>query len=147
MSVLFACLHHVCAFFLVAILFAQGVLLKTEITLALAKKIQKLDLLYGLLAVALVLIGGLRAVYFEKGWAYYQHSPWFMWKMTAFVAVALLSAYPTVRFLLWRKLTARGELPLLDAALQRRLLGLIYAQAIGVLAIIVCAAAMAKGGF
>ena len=144
MPVLFAYLHHLLAFSLVAILFAEAILLSTRLTLEIAKKIQLLDLFYGLCAMLLVAVGSLRVAYFEKGWDYYRHSPWFMAKMTLFVAVALLSAYPTLRFLQWRQFTARGELPDLSAAQLSRLRRLIYLQALGIVAIIFCAVAMAK---
>jgi putative membrane protein len=59
--------------------------------------------------------------------------------------VGLLSIYPTVTFLAWRKDLREDRLPVLDAVTLRRLKIVIHTEMTGVLLIILCAALMARG--
>jgi putative membrane protein len=67
MSTLFAFLHHVCAFALVSAVAVELALIRQELTLASARKLQAADRLLGIAAGALLVIGLLRVFYFEKG--------------------------------------------------------------------------------
>ena len=67
MSTLFAFLHHLCAFTLVAALAIEFALIKQELTLASARRLQVTDLVLGIAAGALLVIGLLRVFFFEKG--------------------------------------------------------------------------------
>ena len=70
-----------------------------------------MDILYGISAGLLVIVGLLRVFYFEKGAAFYAQN-WFFWtKMLGFALAALLSIYPTIRFVSWRKFLARNQVP------------------------------------
>jgi putative membrane protein len=75
--------------------------------------------------------------YFEKGAAFYFQNGAFLAKMVLFVAVALLSIYPTLKFLAWRKGIDASAVPTI-----RRLLHL---ELVGVVLILLCAALMARG--
>src|SRR5208283_3798872 len=99
---LFAFLHHAAAFVLFATLFAEMVLLGGELSLQSARRIQIYDMVFGIAASVVLVVGLLRVFYFEKGAEYYFHSAPFIAKMTLFVAVGLLSIYPTLVFLSWR---------------------------------------------
>ena len=63
-----------------------------------SRKLQRIDALFGASAGVLLVVGVLRVFYFEKGAAYYFHSAPFIAKLVLFVAVGLLSIYPTVTF-------------------------------------------------
>src|SRR4051812_7885143 len=103
MSPYFAFLHHVAAFVVFAALVVELVLVKGELTLKIARKIQLADMAYGIAAGSVIVIGLFRVFYFEKGAGYYIHSMSFWVKMAAFIAVGLLSIMPTVEFLSWSK--------------------------------------------
>jgi putative membrane protein len=105
MSTLFAFLHHLCAFALVGALAIEFALIRQELTLASARRLLTMDMVYGIAAGALLAIGLLRVFFFEKGAAYYFHSHAFIAKFSLFILVALLSIVPTMEFLSWR----RGE--------------------------------------
>ena len=139
MSIVFAFLHHLAAFVLVAALAAEMVLLRGEVTAPIARRLARIDALYGASAGILLVVGLLRVFYFEKGAAYYFHSAPFIAKLALFVAVGLLSIYPTVRFRRWSK---ERVVPQADLAKVRRTLHL---QLAGVVLILLCAAMMARG--
>src|SRR5258706_13901393 len=102
MSTLFAFLHHLTAFTLVAALAVEFVLIRQELTLASARRLLATDAGLGVSATVLLVVGLLRGFYFEKGAAYYFGSHAFLTKLGLFVVVALLSAIPTIEFLSWR---------------------------------------------
>ena len=139
MSIVSAFLHHLAAFVLVAALAAEMVLLKGEVTAQIARRLARIDAVYGASAGILLVVGLLRVFYFEKGAAYYFHSAPFIAKLALFVAVGLLSIYPTVTFRRWSKGLA---VPQANLAKVRRTLHL---QLAGVVLILLCAAIMARG--
>jgi putative membrane protein len=99
MSTLFAFLHHVCAFTLVSALAIEFALIRGELTLSSARRLQVTDTVYGIAAGALLAIGLLRVFFFEKGADYYFHSHAFLTKLSLFVVVGLVSIIPTLQFL------------------------------------------------
>ena len=64
MSTLFAFLHHLCAFTLVAALAIEFVLIRGELTLVSARRLLMTDMVYGITAGALLVIGLLRVFFF-----------------------------------------------------------------------------------
>jgi putative membrane protein len=145
MSALFAFVHHAAAFALVSALVIELVLLRTELTLSTARVLQKADLALGISAGLLLAVGLIRVVYFEKGAAYYFHNAAFIGKLSLFVVVALLSIYPTVVFLSWRKSLDDGTLPSAPPAQLRSLRRIVHWELAGVVLILLCAALMARG--
>jgi putative membrane protein len=134
----FAFLHHAAAFSMVAALAVQFALIRGELNATTARKLARADMVYGLSATALLVIGLLRVFYFEKGAAYYFHSATFIAKLALFALVAALSFYPTVKFISWRK---KG----IDAASVPAIRRVIHLELIGVVLILLCAALMADG--
>lgn len=102
-AALVALLHHLAAFTLVAALVAEHLLFQRRMEAPALRRLQALDAVYGLSAGVLLVAGLLRVFYFEKGAAYYFGNPWFLAKLALFIAIALLSIYPTVSFASWRK--------------------------------------------
>ena len=145
MSALFAFLHHVAAFALFAGIFVEFLLIKEPLTLESARRLLRIDAMVGISAGVLVVVGALRVVRYEKGLDFYLHSVPFIAKMALFVLVALLSIYPTVKFLSWRPALKQAQVPALDAASLRKIRGLLHAELAGVLLIILMAALMARG--
>jgi putative membrane protein len=145
-DLILAVLHHVLAFGLVSHLMAEAVLLRMSLDQAQIARMAGLDRAYGLSAVALVVVGILRVVFGAKGSAYYVENPWFWAKMASFAAVGLLSIWPTVRILAWRRASrtnpsfspTRGEV----TAVRR----FLHAEAGLIVLILACAAAMARFG-
>jgi putative membrane protein len=139
-SIAFAFLHHVAAFGLVAALATELVLLKDGVAPQVVRRLRALDAVYGASAGVLLVVGLLRVFYFEKGAAYYFHSAPFIAKLSLFVAVGLISIYPTLAFRRWAALPQGAS-----AGNLRRVRRLIHLQLAGVVLILLCAAMMARG--
>ena len=147
MSTLFAFLHHLCAFTLVAALAIEFVLIRQDLTQSSARRLQATDTVYGIAAGALVVIGLSRVFFFEKGAAYYFHSHAFLLKFSLFIIVGLLSIIPTMEFLSWRGAIKAGEVPVMDATKRRRVTAVIHGELAAIVVILLCAAIMARGGW
>jgi putative membrane protein len=137
MTAVMAFLHHVAAFALVAALAVEFVLIRGELTAATARRLASADMILGVSAGVLLAAGLLRVFYFEKGAAYYFHSATFIAKLALFVLVAVLSIYPTVKFISWRKGIDASSVP----AIRR----IIHLELAGIVLILLFAALMADG--
>ena len=145
MTALFAFLHHLAAFTLVAALAVEFVLLRGELTAARARQILSADRIYGVSAGLILVIGLGRVFHFEKGASYYFHSIPFIAKLSLFVMVGLLSIYPTVQFLSWRAEVRQGRAPAVAGEKVRRIRAIIHLQLAAIAVLILCAALMARG--
>jgi len=145
MSAFAAFLHHLCFVTIMLMLFGEMLLLKEPLTLASARRIQRYDMVYGIAAGLVIVVGVLRVMYFEKGPEYYLHSAPFIAKMALFLAAGLLSIYPTVVFLKWNTSLKQGIVPVLAEAERRRLRLALHVEATLLVLVILCAAMMAKG--
>ncbi len=120
-------------------------LTRDDLTLATTRRILDADRLFGIAAGVILVVGMLRIAFFEKGPAYYWHSAPFIAKLSLFVIVGLLSIYPTVEFLKWRKPLRQGVLPVVPTQKMEKVQRVIGMELGGVMLIIVCAALMARG--
>jgi putative membrane protein len=98
--------HHLLVFAIFGIFFAEFWALRPGLSGATLIRIASIDLGYGVLAAAIVLVGFSRAVFAAKGWAYYSHNAFFWAKIAAFAAIGILSLPPTLAFIRWRKTRA-----------------------------------------
>jgi putative membrane protein len=144
-SSLFAFLHHLAAFTLFAALFTQLVLMKHEIDAPLARSLLRIDAIYGVAAVALILFGAVRVHFTEKGTAYYFHSATFIAKIALFIAIGLISIYPTRCFAAWRRDLKAGRAPVLEPAVRGKIRGAIHLELALLALVILCAVLMARG--
>ena len=147
MSTLFAFLHHLCAFTLVSAVAIEFVLIRSELTLASARRLQVTDLVLGIAAGALLVVGLLRVFFFEKGAAYYFHSHAFLTKFALFIVIGLLSIIPTMEFLSWRGALKAGQVPAIGAKKLRLVTMVIHSELLAIVIILLCAAIMARGGW
>jgi putative membrane protein len=145
LSALFAFLHHAAAFALFASLVVERVLTRGELTVGNARRILTADLIFGVAATVVLVIGMLRLGFFEKGPAFYWHSATFIAKLAFFVIVGLLSIYPTIEFLRWRKPLREGVLPVVSAQKMETIQRVIGMELGGVMLVILFAAMMARG--
>jgi putative membrane protein len=137
--------HHLAAFSLFAALVYEWILIRKPFDLATAQSLLKTDQIYGLSAVAILLLGFARVFHFEKGADYYFHSLPFILKISLFALAGLISAYPTMIFLSWRKALKQQQLPQLSDSRLHLLRRIIQLELLALLAILLCAALMAKG--
>ena len=140
-----AFLHHAAAFTVVAALAVEVALFKPPLSLLQARRLLRTDIIFGASATAVLIVGLLRVAYFEKGPAYYWHDAFFLVKFGAFIVAALISIYPTVTFLSWRKSLQSGTVPQIAAARTRRVRLCLMLELTAIVVILLCAAFMARG--
>ena len=144
-SAIMAFLHHLAAFTLVGVLIYEHTAFRRDLTLAEARRLQRMDLLYGVSAGVLLIVGLLRVFYFEKGSAFYSQN-WFFWtKMIGFALSGLISIYPTIRFISWNKSFAHNQAPLISDQDFTRIKMILRLELLGIVIIILSAALMARG--
>jgi putative membrane protein len=140
-----AFLHHVAAFTLVAALGVEVALFKPPLSAIQARRLLATDTVFGVSAGALLIIGLLRVFFFEKGAAYYFSNAFFLSKLSLFVIAALISIYPTVLYLSWRKPLRSGVVPEVTDSQRKRARMCLMLELTAVLGILFCAPFMARG--
>jgi putative membrane protein len=144
-SAVMAFLHHLAAFTVVAALAVEVAMFKPPLTPVQARRLQRTDLLFGLAAAAVLVIGALRVAYFEKPTVYYLHDVFFIAKLAAFLIAALISIYPTIIFLSWNAALKAGDAPQLSDERARRIRLCLMVELTAIVVILACAALMARG--
>lgn len=144
-DLLLAIFHHILIFALAAVIAAEVVLIRNDMSHRTIGRLAGIDRVYGLVALFVIIVGAARVFYGLKGWEFYVYS-WTFWaKMAAFAAVGLLSIVPTMRFLSWKR-QATGDtgfsVPETELATVRTYL---RAQMTIFILIPIFAAAMARG--
>lgn len=117
-------LHFIFAFGVFGALLAQSWLLRLPVDARAADLLGRIDRMYGLAAVLVILAGVSRVLWGEKGAGYYIAEPFFLAKMATFGIIALISIRPTITFIRWRKAAAADPaftVPAQDAARMRTL--------------------------
>src|SRR5262245_59121367 len=145
MAAFFAFLHHVSAFFLFAALVVELVLIRSALTVESARKILLADMIYGISAVVLLLVGLGRVYHFETGAAYYFHTWTFLTKLALFIIIGLISIIPTREFLRWRASLKAGQVPAVAPEKLKSVGSIIHYELMAVVLILLMAALMAKG--
>jgi putative membrane protein len=140
-----AFLHHLAAFTVVGALVAEVMLFKPPLTVTQARKLQRVDSVFGVSAGVLLVVGLLRVVYFEKGAGYYFSDAFFLTKFVAFVLAGVISIYPTVLFLSWSKALKQGVAPEMSAAQMRRARMCLMWELTAIVVILFGAPFMARG--
>jgi putative membrane protein len=141
----FAFLHHVAAFALVGAVAVEFVLIRGELSVASARRLQATDAVLGAAALLVLVVGLLRVFLFEKGAGYYFHSVPFLVKLGVFIVLLLASISPTIEFLSWKAALKRGAVPAVAPAKLRTLRRILHWELAGVVVILLCAALMARG--
>ncbi len=140
-----AIVHHITVFGLVALLAMEGVMLK-DATIHPAR-LTKVDAGYGLVAGLAVVIGVCRVIWGGKGWAFYEANPFFWGKMGLFVVLGLVSIGPTLLFIRWRRAAAGAAVFTPPAQELKRARTWIRLEALLLIPLLGCAAAMARYPF
>jgi len=110
LEALLAALHLLAVLTLVVFLSSQAALCRSEwMNAAVVRRLARLDLIYGIAALALLLTGLARLYWGTKGLSWYVSQPLFHVKVTLFVLVALLSIKPSLTFRRWVRALADGQ--------------------------------------
>jgi putative membrane protein len=95
--------HHLLVFTLYGIVFAEFFALRQSLGGHALARLARLDLVYGLNAGLIIVVGFSRAIFAAKGWHYYAHNGFFWAKIGTFALIGLASIPPTLAYLRWRK--------------------------------------------
>ena len=144
-TALMAFLHHVLAFTLTACLVYEFIAYRRNMGIAEIRRIQRVDLAFGISAGLLLLIGLLRVFFFEKGLNFYMNNPFFWVKMVAFLLVGFLSIDPTIRFIRWNRTLRQNEVPEISETEYKRTRTMLWLELIGIAVILLAAPMMARG--
>lgn len=144
-TALVAFLHFLSLFVMFALLVLEHRLFQLPLDLPRARSLVFVDLAYGAAAGVVLLSGIARALWFAKGLDYYLHNAAFHALVGIFVAVALLSVYPTLTFLNWRSALQAGQVPQVGAQQARRVTLVIRIELAALLLLVLLASLMAHG--
>lgn len=95
--------HYLGIMTLLGTLLTEHLILKRSLTAQQIRSLARTDLIYGISALVVLATGLLRMLVYGKGVDYYLSNPWFHVKLTLFVVLGVLSIWPTVRFLKWKR--------------------------------------------
>ena len=145
LSSIFAFLHFITAFTVIFTVFYERLVFKQQLTNSEARLLQKADSLYGLAAVMVLIVGFLRVFLFEKGKDFYYTNSFFWIKLGLFAVVGLLSIYPSIRFLKWKKLIKAGQGVEMDNYEYSKIKTFLNLEVTGLVLMLMAASLMAKG--
>ena len=133
-----ASLHLVAILTLVVFLSSEAALCRSEwMNAAVVRRLAKLDMIYGITALVLLLTGIARIVWGAKGLTWYVSQPLFHLKVLLFVVAAVISLRPTFTIRQWLKaLNVAGTLPQPESVRFVRKWIMVQAHMIPVIAVI-----------
>ena len=132
--------HHLLIFAIFGIICVEFWAVRPGLSAAIISRIGALDVFYGILAAAVVVIGFGRAIFAAKGWGYYSHNAFFWAKLTTFALIGVLSLPPTRALIRWRR---SGVQP--NEAEVAKIRGYLHAELALFVLLPLFAAAMARG--
>ena len=143
---LLAYAHFLAILFLTAVLCAELAVYRQELAAPVARRLQRIDLMFGIAAAVVIVTGVARVVFGLKGADFYLHNPIFWTKMGLFLLVGLLSIVPTVHYLRWNATLSAGADSIRDEPrTYRRIRSLLIAEIVVLAFIPLCAALMSRG--
>ena len=140
-----AYLHYVSFMVCFAALVVERRLLRPDPDRRSATAMVITDIIYGLAALALLVSGIFRVLYYGQGSEFYTQNPLFWWKVGLYLSVGALSLYPTITYILWAIPLRKGELPKVSQALATRLGWIINVELVGFAFVPLLATLMARG--
>ena len=104
---------------------------------AVVERLAKIDLVYGIAAIAVLATGIARTVWGVKGTSWYWTNPLLHVKLTLFIVIGIISIFPTLTYMRWRKtLRASGTLPVEADIRKTRRLVMVQAHLIAVIPLV-----------
>ena len=144
-DLILAITHHIFVFGLVATMIGTRTMLR-EAPVDVAR-LARIDMMAGLLSLAVLAVGIARVVWGGKGWLFYEGNPFFWAKIGCFAVIGLLSIPPTLAFIRWNKARRADPAfqPTADQVGRARLFNGL--MALMLVPLLVCAATMARWPF
>ena len=137
--------HHLAVFGMITVIAWEMAIARPGIGAQEVLRLARIDTAYGILALIVLAVGFARAIFAAKGWDYYSGNGFFHAKLGAFVAAGVLSIWPTMAFIRWRRALKDNPAALPAEGEVRRVRLFIHLE-LGLIALmLVFAAAMARG--
>ena len=146
LEAILAYLHLLAILTMVVFIASEAALCRVEwLNAAVVERLAKVDMVYGIAAIAVLATGVARTWWGIKGTAWYWTNPLLHLKLTLFIIVGVISIFPTLTYSRWRKaLRSSGSLPAESEIRKTRKLVMIQAH---VIAVIPLAAVFLARGF
>ncbi|MDM0044879.1 DUF2214 family protein [Variovorax dokdonensis] len=135
LEAILAYVHILAILTMVVFIASEAALCRVEwINKAVVERLARVDMVYGIAAVMVLATGIIRTVWGVKGSAWYWTNPLLHVKLTLFVIVGIISIFPTLTYMRWRKaVRAGGALPAEAEVRKTRRLVMIQAHLIAVI--------------
>jgi putative membrane protein len=146
LEAILAYLHLLAILTMVVFVSSEAALCRVEwMNKAVVERLARVDAIYGMAAVLVLLTGLARTWWGVKGTAWYWTNPLLHLKLTLFIIVGITSIFPTLTYMRWRRaVRANGTLP--DEGEVRKTRRLVMVQA-HLIALIPLAAVFLARGF
>ena len=138
LEAILAYLHLLAILTMVVFIASEAALCRVQwLNAAVVERLAKVDLIYGIAAVAVLATGVLRTWLGMKGTAWYWTNQLLHIKLTLFIVVGVLSIFPTLTYIRWRKaLRADGALPTEADIRKTRKLVMVQAHLLAVIPLV-----------
>jgi putative membrane protein len=114
MTTLFAALHHAAVLTLLVCALVSIYQLRQPLTLPGASLLRKTDMLNGIAATLVLVVGLVRVFYLEKGSVHYFSNGPFLAKLAFYGLASVLSLVPTLEVRRWQIPLKNGQLPIVS---------------------------------
>jgi putative membrane protein len=138
LETLLAYVHWLAIFTMVTFLASEAALCRVEwMNARIVERLARVDMLYGIASVTVLLTGLARSAWGSKGAGWYWGNPLLHSKLALFVVIGLMSIRPTLTYLRWRKaLRASGALPADDEVRRTRKTVMVQAHLVPLVALL-----------
>lgn len=135
LEAILAYLHLLAILTIIVFVASEAALCRVQwLNAAVVERLATVDRVYGIAAIAVLATGIARTLLGVKGSAWYWTNPLLHVKLTLFIVVGLISIFPTLTYLRWRKtLRATGALPAAAEVAKTRKLVMVQAHLIAVI--------------
>ena len=113
LEAILAYVHFLAILTMVVFISSEAALCRVEwLNKAVVERLARIDMVYGMAAMVVLVSGIARTVWGVKGSGWYWSNPLLHIKLTLFIIVGVMSIFPTLTYLRWRKaVRASGTLP------------------------------------
>ena len=138
LEAILAYLHLLAILTMVVFISSEAALCRVQwLNAAVVERLAKVDLVYGIAAIMVLATGVARTVWGVKGTAWYWTNPLLHVKLTLFIVIGIVSIFPTMTYLRWRKaLRAGGSVPSEGEIKKTRKLVMVQAHLIALIPLV-----------
>ena len=145
MSALVAYVHYLGIMLCFGVLIFERIILKINLNKNETISIIIADVIYGIAGLAVLITGILRVKYYGQGGDFYTSNPIFWLKVSLYIAIGLISLYPTITYILWAIPLSKNKLPVISENLVKRFKLIILTELVGFAVIPFFATLMTRG--